>query len=97
MFERLSTPRLAPKDTLKSKWQSQQQQQQQSIVEGVTCTKKLVHDRTGIRDVRGNATDDQTRTRRLVQDFEPDVEKKPQFEIDLRVEGVSISRCFLAR
>ena len=24
-----------------------------------------------------------------MQDFEPDVEKKPQFEIDLRVEGVS--------
>ena len=43
----------------------------------------------GKRDVRGYTKDDQTRTRRFVQDFEPDVEKKPQFEIDLRVEGVS--------
>ena len=30
-----------------------------------------------------------TSTRRLVRDPEPAVEKKPQFEIDLRVEGVS--------
>ena len=92
MFERLSTPRLAPQVTLKNKWQSQQQQQ--SICEDVTCTRKLVHDRTGIRDVRGNATDDQTRTRRLVQEFEPAVEKKPQFEIDLRVEGESQDAIF---
>ena len=48
-----------------------------------------MHDRKEIRDVKGNTTDDQTHTRRLVQDFEPDVEKKPQFEIDLRAEGVS--------
>ena len=41
-----------------------------------------------MRDVRGNPTDDQTRTRRIVQDFEPIVEE-PQCEIDLRVEGVS--------
>ena len=30
-----------------------------------------------------------TGTRRLVRDLEPAVEKKPRFEIDLRVEGVS--------
>ena len=85
MFERLSTPRRTPQVTLKSSWHSQQQQ---SICEDVTCTRKFVHDRTEMRDVRGNPTDDQTRTRRLVQEFEPIVEK-PQFEIDLRVEGVS--------
>ena len=42
-----------------------------------------------IREVRGYTTDDQTCTRRLVRNPEPTVEKKPQFEIDLRVEGVS--------
>ena len=52
----------------------------------MTCTRKVVHDRTGIRDVGGNTTDDQTRTRRLVQDAGPDFEKKPQFEIDLDEE-----------
>ena len=69
LFERLSTPRLAPKVTLNSNWQSHQQQQhQQSICDVVsTSTRKLVHDRTGIRDVRGNMTDDQTSTRKLVQ------------------------------
>ena len=39
---------------------------------------------SGTRDVRGYTTDDQ----RLVPDLEPAVEKKPQFEIDLGVEGV---------
>ena len=48
-----------------------------------------MHDRTGIRNVRGNTTCDQTRTRRFVQDFDAHVDKKPQFEIDLRVEEVS--------
>ena len=43
---------------------------------------------SGTRDVRGYTTDDQTSTRRLVRDLEPAVEKKPQFEIDLGVEGV---------
>ena len=83
---RLSTLRLAPKVTLKSNRQSQQQQ---SICEDVTCTRKFVHDRTEIRDVRGHTTDDQTSTRRLARDPEPGVEKKPRFEIDFRVEGVS--------
>ena len=45
-----------------------------------------MNDRTGMRDVRGNTTDDQTHTRGLVQVFEPAVEKQPQFEIDLQVE-----------
>ena len=44
---------------------------------------------SGTRDVRGYTTDHQTSTRRLVRDLEPAVEKKPQFEIDLRAEGVS--------
>ena len=48
-----------------------------------------MHDRTGIRDVGGNTTDDQTSTRKLVQNSVSLVHKNPQFEIDLRVEGVS--------
>ena len=54
-----------------------------------TSTRKLITGQSGIRDVRGNTTDDQTSTRKLVRDSEPVVEKKPHFEIDLRVEGVS--------
>ena len=37
-----------------------------------------------------------TSSKRLVRDPEPTVEKKPKFEIDLRVER-SISRCYLTR
>ena len=67
VFERLSTPRPAPKVTLKSNGHSQLQlQQQQSICDDVS-----------------------TSTRRLVRDPEPAVEKRPQFEIDLRVTGLS--------
>ena len=65
LFERLSTPRPAPKVTLKSTCHSQQQQQQ-SLCDDVS-----------------------TSTRKLVRDFEPVDDKKPQFEIDLRVEEVS--------
>ena len=92
LFERLSTPRPAPKVTLKSNWQSQQQLQQphQSVCDDVSIsTRKLVTDQTGIRDVRGYTTNDHTSTRKLVRNPEPVVEKKPQFEVDLRVDGVS--------
>ena len=91
LFERLSTPRLAQKVTLKSNWQSHQQQQlQQSVCDDVlTSTSKLVRDQTGIRDVRGHTTDDQTCTEKLVRFSVSPVDKKPQVEIDLRIEGVS--------
>ena len=88
LFERLST-RPAPKVTLKSNLQSQQQQQQSICDDVSTSTRKLAHDRTGTRDVRGNTTDDQTSTRKLVQNSVSLVDKNPLFEIDLRVEGVS--------
>ena len=88
LFERLSTPRHAPKVTLKSIWHSQQQQQPLSD-DVSTSTRKLVAGQTGKRDVTGNTTDDQTSTRKLVRDSESAVDKKPQLEIDLRVERVS--------
>ena len=77
LFERLSTPRPAPKVTLKSNWHDVS-----------TSTRKLVAGQTGKRDVRGNTTDDQTSFRKLVPDFVSAVETERKFEIDLRVERV---------
>ena len=54
-----------------------------------TGTRKLVPGQSGKRTVRGNTMDDQTSTRRLVRNSVSPVDKKPQFEIDLRGEGVS--------
>ena len=63
-FERLSTPRPAPKLTLKSNSHSQQQQQQQSFSDDVYWCKESCTGQIGERDVRGNTTDDQTSTRK---------------------------------
>ena len=46
-------------------------------------------DQTGIRDVIRNTTDNQTSTRKLVRSPEKPVDKKPHFEIDLRIEELS--------
>ena len=55
-----------------------------------TSTRRLVREsQFGIRDVRGYTKDVQASTRRLVRGVEPAVQKKPQFENDLRVEEVS--------
>ena len=43
---------------------------------------------SGTKDVKGS-TNYQTSIKKLVRCFEPAVEKKPQFEIDLQVERVS--------
>ena len=85
LFERLSTPRPAPKVTLKSNWQSrQQQQQQQSICDDVTSTRRLVRETSGVAQrmiklVQGD----------LYEILSQLLRKKPQFDIDLRVAGVS--------
>ena len=53
LFERLSTPRPAPKIALKGVWQSQQQQQQQQDTsESASSRRKLVQ-----REEQGNPTD----------------------------------------
>ena len=89
LFERLSTPRPAPKVTLKSNWHSKQKQQQSICDDVLTSTRRLVREsQSGTRDVRGYATDDHISTRRIVRVFQPAVEKTPQFGIDLRVDGV---------
>ena len=85
-FERLSTPRPAPKVTLKSNSHSQQQQY---FCDDVDWCKESCTGQSGMKDVRCYTTDDQTSTRKLVRDSEAVVDNKPQFEIDLRVEGVS--------
>ena len=54
-----------------------------------TGARNLVTGQSGAKDVRCYTTDDQTSTRKLVQDSESAVDKKPQFEFDLRVDGVS--------
>ena len=54
-----------------------------------TSTRKLVTDLTGIREDRGYTTGDQICTRNFVRNLEPLVDKKAQFEIDPRTEGLS--------
>ena len=54
-----------------------------------TSIRKFVTDQTGIRDVKGYTKEDQTSTRKLARNLEPLVDNKLQFEIDLRVHGVS--------
>ena len=87
LFERHSTLRPPPQVTLRSCWHSQQQQQ--SFCDDVDWCKESCTGQIGERDVRCYTTDDQTSTRKLVRDSEPVVDNKTQFEIDLRVEGVS--------
>ena len=83
LFGRLSTPRPAPKVTLKSNWLVQQQQQP-ICNEVVTGTSKVVakwESQSGIRDGTGDVRDYTTGTgngsRKLVQDPEPKVKQKP--------------------
>ena len=65
LFDRLSTPRPAPKVTLKSNCHSQQQQQ--SLCDDVsTSGRRLVREgQSGIKDVRDCTTDDQTSARKF--------------------------------
>ena len=59
LFERLATPRPAPKVTLKSKWHTQQQQQL-TLMEGVNRISKEIatwESKEGVRDETKNATE----------------------------------------
>ena len=74
MFERLSTPRSAPKVTLKCNWRTQQQQQlqpQQPILDkGFTCIWKQRanrESRAGVRDDTKHATEEEQAARKLVR------------------------------
>ena len=100
MFERLSTPRPAPKVTLKKRWIVQQLLQQQPICnEVVTSTSKVVakweESQSGTRD--GTKRDVRSCIQ-LVREIaqgnlckirSQKVEQKPDVDIDLRVQGVS--------
>ena len=89
LFERLSTPRPAPKVILKSNWHSQQQLPLSGDVP--SSFGKPVAVETGQRDVKGNTTEDPGlySSRKPVLNSVPLVDRKSQFEIDLRAEGVS--------
>ena len=89
LFERLSTPRPAPKIVLKSNWQSQQQQQPNTL-EGPTSA--------GIgKPLRGLQPSTSTIALTPVsigtplrEGFEPTEEKEePEFEVDLRIEWIA--------
>ena len=89
LFERLSTPRPAPKIVLKSAWQSQQlQQQQQDTSESAAAgTKKQRVQRveSAERKEQGNPTDNPElpSARKLMRSTEPPVEKEePEFNVD---------------
>ena len=91
LFERISTPRPAPKVILKSNWLVQQQQP--ICNEVVTGTSKVVAKwesqsgtRDGTRDVRGFSTGTGNSSGKPVQDPDPKVEQKPDVDIDLRVQ-----------
>ena len=72
LFERLATPRPAPKVTLKSNWLvlQQQQQQQLTLKEGVNSISKEVatwESRTLVRDDTKHATEVEQASRKLVR------------------------------
>ena len=96
LFERLSTPRPAPKIVLESAWQSQQQQQQQqqdTSESASSRTRQLV--RRVAREEQGNPTDNPELpcTRKLEQRTVSLVEKEePEFKVDLRLEGIAHKR-----
>ena len=73
IFERLATPRPAPKVTLKSNWQTQQQQQQQrqqpildKDVTGIWKQRATWESRAGNRDDTKHATEVERASRKLV-------------------------------
>ena len=89
LYERLSTPRPAPKIVLKSAWQSQQQQQQQDTSESSVSgsTRKLVRE-----EDQGTLTDNPEPPSfwKQMRSTEPLVEKEePEFKFDFRNEGIA--------
>ena len=103
LFDRLSTPRPAPKIVIESAWQSQQQQQphqqQQDSESGSTRTRKLV--RRVQREERERINGIQKRTQNhdakgnwsevLSHLFK---KEKLEFKVEIRIEGVA-QRCNL--
>ena len=83
LFERLSTPRPAPKIVLKSHWQLQQLQQPNTLDSSTSA---------GIgKPLRGLHLSTSTVVwKPLRKGFEPiDEKEEPEFEVDLRIEGIA--------
>ena len=82
IFERLATPRPAPKVTLKSNWRTRQQQQQQpqqssleDDVPSIWKQRATWESRAGVRDDTKHATEVERASRKLVQAAsEPDAD-----------------------
>ena len=94
LFERLSTPRPAPKVPLKSNWLVQQQQPICNEVvdhhlESGCKAGKPIWDTRRTRDVRGLTTGTGNSSGKLVQDPEPKVEQTQGVDSDLRLQEVS--------
>ena len=94
LFERLSTPRPAPRVTLRGRCQSQQPQPQQQHFESASTGvwKQTRSPSVKIKEEENmvDETDNQglTGTRKLERNTEHTVQEQPTFEIDLRTEGV---------
>ena len=66
LFERLATPRPAPKVTLKSNWQTQQQQSNlEDDVQSIWKQRATWESRPGVRDDTKHATEVERATRKL--------------------------------
>ena len=88
LFERLSTPRPAPKIVLKSDWHSQQQQPhtlEGSTSAGIGKPLRFLQPSTSTVVVTPASIG-----KPLREGFEPTEEKEePEFEVDLRIEGIA--------
>ena len=90
MFERLSTPRPPPKIVLKRSWQTQQQQDTSESAPSRArklCARKVEGEQ---KEDQGNSTEDPetSRIRNLYARSESTVEEKPEFEVDVRIDGI---------
>ena len=96
LFERLSTPRSAPKVVLKSSSQKQQQQQQQQDTSESASARSWKQSarssvKEDLKDNPGNPTEDSETSRSWKQNCKKDssVEEKPEFKVVLGIERLA--------
>ena len=86
-FERLATPRPAPKVTLKSNWQTQQQQQPnlEDDVQSIWKQRATWESRAGVRDDTKHATEVERATRKLAL---PTTEAEAETHLTVKEEHI---------
>ena len=86
-FERLATPRPAPKVTLKSKWQTQQQQQPnlEDDVQSIWKQRATWESRAGVRYDTKHATEVERATRKLAL---PTTEAEAETHLTVKEEHI---------